>query len=135
MKKFTNIFFTALIFIGLGYFMTGTFLKDQTSDFAQSFNKYNLLADKGPKFVKVDNQVAADYDGEGNYTYYLKSYDRQSRPHYVEFTGYGKLKQGQYIKLDTRGTHVKSYKKVSRDSLPYNVSRKLRKDYKINHES
>lgn len=135
MKKFTNIFFIALICLGTVYFITGSFLKSKTSNFAQGFNKYNLVAEKDSKFIKIDTNAATDYDAAGNYTYYLKSYDRQSKPHFIQFTGVGKLKEGQYVKLDTRGTHVKSYKKVSRDSLPYNVSRKLRKDYKINHES
>ena len=135
MKKFINVLLVGLIVLGLGYYMAGSFLKNKTSDFAQNFNQYNLLADKGPRFVKVDNQKAFDYDGYGDYTYYLKSYDRQSRPHYIEFTGNGKLKQGQYIKLDTRGTYVKAYKKVSQHALPYNVSRKLHNDYQFNQDS
>jgi conserved hypothetical protein TIGR01655 len=101
--------------------------KDSTDQFSQAFNNYNFMVKREPKYVKIDNTNAKDNDGYGNYTYDLKSYDRSGNAHKIEFMGMGKLKQNHYLKLDTKGSYVYSYKEVFKDDMPYKVYQKLNK--------
>ncbi|KRN94395.1 YxeA family protein [Companilactobacillus kimchiensis] len=120
MKKFHDIFFMTLIFLGLAYFMTGSFVKDKTSPLAKNFNQYNLLAKRSPKFIQIDH-AASDKEDDGSYTYYADGFDRQGMGHEVEFNSDEDLADGQLIKLDTKGSYIKDYKKIEPNDMPYKV--------------
>ena len=120
MKKFINLFFTTMIILGTGYYMAGTYLKNQTSEFAQNFNQYNLLAKSSPKFIEI-NYDDSDKENDGSYTYYAAAFDRQGHRHDIVFNSDDDLADGQLLKLDTKGNYVKSYKKIQADDMPYKV--------------
>lgn len=120
MKKIINYFFIALIILGSGYYMAGTYFKNKTSHTAQNFNQYNLLAKHSPKFIQIDYRDA-DKESDGSYTYYTDGYDRQGHHHEVDFNSNTDLKEGQYLKLDTKGNYVNDYQKISANDMPYKV--------------
>ena len=120
MKKLRDGFFIILIMMGVVYFMTGSFVKNKTSDFAQNFNRFNLQAKRSPKFMQIDYQDS-DQESDGSYTYYADSYDRQGNYHDIVFNSDDDLKEGQYLKLDTKGNYIKGYKKIQANDMPYKV--------------
>ena len=125
MRSFLRVFLLGVVIMGLGYLGVCAYAKDNTSQTAQAFNAYNVLVKREPKYVKIDNKGAKDNDGYGNYTYDLKSYDDNGHEHPVKFMGMGKLKQGHYLELDTKGSYVYSYKEVFKKDMPSNVYTKL----------
>lgn len=129
MKKIIDVLSIALISLGAVYLMVGSFAKDDSSEFAQNFNKYNILVNRSAKYAKIDNSsesLEKNENDDGKYTYYLDSFDRHGKLQEVEFSTPVKFKQNQYIKLDTKGSDVKSYKAITRDDMPYKIDRKLR---------
>lgn len=112
--------------MGVIYFMTGSFVKDRDSNFAQSFNRFNLQAKRSPKFIQID-YTDSDKEADGSYTYYADSYDRHGNWHDIEFNSDDDLKEGQFIKLDTKGNYIKGYQKITANDMPYKV-------YNIFHE-
>lgn len=127
MKKIAEVLSIALLSLGTIYLIVGTFAKNGSSELAQSFNQYNLLAKRGPQFAKIDNSYdSTAEDEDGNYTYYLDGFDRQGNPREVEFSTPKKLKQNQYVKLDAQGSHIKGYEIITRDGMPYKVYSELK---------
>lgn len=102
-------------------------LKDNTSAAGQAFNQFNILVKEESRYVKIDNAKAVDEDGYGNYNYTLPSYDQKGQEHPIKFTGMGKLKQGHYLKLTTKGTYVITYQEAFEQNIPHNVYEKLNK--------
>lgn len=100
--------------------MAGSFYKDKNTEFAQSFNHYNLLARSSPKYIQIDYEDA-DEESDGSTTYYTDSYDRQGKYHEIDFNSDADLKDGQLLKLDTKGSYVRSYQKILPDDMPYKV--------------
>ena len=125
MRSFLRVFLLGIVIIGLGYLGACFYTKDNTSQVSQAFNNYNILVKREPRYVKIDNKDAKDKDGYGNYTYNLKSYDQDGIEHPIEFMGMGKLKQNHYLKLDTKGSYVYSYKEVFKKDIPSDVYTKL----------
>ena len=125
MRSFLRVFLLGIVILGMGYLGVCAYAKDNTSQAAQSFNAMNVLVKREPKYVKIDNRNAKDEDGYGNYTYDLKSYDADGKQHAIKFMGMGKLKQGHYLKLDTKGSYVYSYKEVFKNDIPSDVYTKL----------
>jgi len=120
MKKVINVLLVGLIILGLGYYMAGSYLKNQNTEFAQSFNRYNLLAKRDPKFMKLDFE-SANEERDGSYTFYADTYDRQGNHHEIDFHSDDDFNNGQLIKLDTKGSYVKSYQVINPDDLPYKI--------------
>lgn len=125
MRSFLRVFLLGIAVLAIGYFAVCFTVKDSTSQSAQAFNAYNVLVKREAKYVKIDNKEAKDEDGYGNYTYDLKSYDDNGNEHPIKFMGMGKLKQGHYLKLDTKGSYVYSYKEVFKKDMPSDVYTKL----------
>lgn len=124
MKKIINFTLTVLIFIGTGYYLAGSYLRNSNSEFAQKFNRYNLLAKRSPKYMQIDYQDS-EKEADGSFTYYADSYDRQGKWHEINFNSDDDLADGQYLKLDTKGNYVKDYHKINPNDLPYGVYRIL----------
>lgn len=121
MKKLCNIIFITLIFLGVGYYMTGSVMKNRSTEFAQNFNRYNILAKRAPKFTQVDYDNAQAAKG-GSYTFYADSYDRYGHHHEIVFrSDDDNLNDGQLLKLDTKGSYVKGYKTIGSNDMPYKV--------------
>ncbi|PMD73799.1 YxeA family protein [Companilactobacillus nuruki] len=125
MRSFLRVFLLGIVIIGVGYLGVCAYTKDNTSQAAQSFNAYNVLIKREPRYVKINNKEAKNNDGYGNYTYDLKSYDNDGNEHSVKFIGMKKLKQGHYLQLDTKGSYVYSYKEVFKKDIPSDVYTKL----------
>lgn len=125
MRSLLRVFLLGLVVMMVGYFGACFYSKDNTSQVAQAFNAYNVLVKREPKYVKIDNKSAKDTEGYGNYTYDLKSYDKDGQEHPIQFLGMGKLKQGHYLELDTKGSYVYSYKEVFQKDIPSDVYTKL----------
>jgi len=125
MRSFLRVFLLGIVIMGIGYFSICLSVKDSTSQSAQAFNAFNVLVKREPKYVKIDNNRAKDEDGYGNYVYDLKSYDENGVEHPVKFSGMGKLKQGHYLELDTKGSYVYTYKEVFQKDIPSDVYTKL----------
>lgn len=125
MRSFLRVFLVGILILGLGYLGACVYAKDNTGQAAQAFNGYNVLVKHEPKYVKIDNKEAKDEDDYGNYTYDLKSYDADGHEHPIKFMGMGKLKQGHYLELDTKGSYVYSYKEVFQKDIPSDVYTKL----------
>ncbi|AUI72005.1 YxeA family protein [Companilactobacillus alimentarius] len=125
MRSFLRLFLLAIFILGVGYLGACAYNKDNTSESAQALNKYNILVKREARYVKIDNSNAKDKDGYGNYTYDLKGYDKDGHSHPTSFMGMGKLKQDHYLKLDTKGTYVYSYKEVFKKDIPSDVYTKL----------
>ena len=125
MRSFLRVFLLGIVILGIGYISICFYAKDNTSQAAQSFNGVNVLVKREPKYVKIDNNGAKDEDGYGNYTYDLKSFDDNGNEHPIKFMGMGKLKQGHYLRLDTKGSYVYSYKEVFKKDIPSDVYTKL----------
>jgi len=123
MKKLISAFFFSIIILSCGYLILCSGIKNHTTDFAQNFNQYNVLAKREPKYIKIKRIATADENGYA--TYYLKGYDRYSQKHNLEFTSADTFKKGQYLKLDTKGTYVDDYQKISINDMPYTVYHKL----------
>jgi uncharacterized protein (TIGR01655 family) len=118
MKNLLKFLLIAALIIGGSYIGACLYTKDRTDQFSQALGQYNFLVKREPKYVKIDNSKAADKDGYGNYTYDLTSYDKNGDAHKVEFMGMGKLKQGHYLKLDTKGAYVYSYRESFKSDMP-----------------
>jgi len=125
MRSFLRVFLLGIVIMGIGYFSICLSVKDSTSQSAQAFNAFNVLVKREPKYVKIDNNRAKDEDGYGNYVYDLKSYDENGVERPVKFSGMGKLKQGHYLELDTKGSYVYTYKEVFQKDIPSDVYTKL----------
>jgi len=125
MRSFLRVFLLGIVVVVIAYFGACFATKDSTSQAAQAFNAYNVLVKREPRYVKIDNKEAKDDDGYGNYTYDLKSYDDDGNEHPIKFMGMGKLKQGHYLELDTKGSYVYSYKEVFKKDMPSDVYTKL----------
>ncbi len=123
MKKLSAIIFPTIIILICGYLIICSGIKNRTSEFAQDFNQYNVLAKREPKYIKINYVTEPDKDGYS--TYYLRGYDRYSKAHDLEFTSDDDFKDGQYLKLDTKGSYVDDYQKVSVNGMPYKVYHKL----------
>lgn len=122
MKKFIQILFTALIFLGFNYYLAANYFKNKDTELAQNFNQYNLLAKREPKFVKIDH-ADAEEENDGSITYYADSYDRQGNYHEIDFNSDDELPNDQLVKLDTRGSYIKDYRFIKSDDLPFKVYR------------
>lgn len=122
MKKIINILLMGLVVLGLGYYMAGSYLKDKNTEFAQSFNRYNLLAKRDPKFIQVD-YADANKENDGSYTFYADAYDRQGHWHEIDVHSNDDLDDGQLLKLDTKGSYVKGYQVINPDDLPFKLYR------------
>lgn len=120
MKKFINVFFMTLMVFGVAYYMAGSFYKDKNTEFAQNFNRYNILAKSGPKYIQVDHEDS-EQEADGSTTYYADGYDRQGKYHEVDFNSDDDLEDGQLLKLDTKGSYIKDYQKILPDDMPYKV--------------
>ncbi|MFC6175744.1 YxeA family protein [Companilactobacillus huachuanensis] len=125
MRSFLRVFLLGIVVVVIAYFGACLITKESSSQAAQAFNAYNVLVKREPKYVKIDNKEAKDEDGYGNYTYDLKSYDDAGNEHSIKFMGMGKLKQGHYLELDTKGSYVYSYKEVFEKEIPSDVYTKL----------
>lgn len=125
MRSFLRVFLLGIFLLVIGYFGACVGLKDSTSEMGQALNKFNVLVKEEPRYVKIDNSKAVDEDGYGNYDYTLTSYDQKGQEHPIKFTGMGKLKEGHYLKLTTKGTYVITYKEAFEQDIPHNVYEKL----------
>lgn len=125
MRKLLKVLLSTIFLMGLAYSIAGNAMKDDPSEMGQAFNKFNIFAKEESKYVKIDNSNAHDEYGYGNYEYDLKSYDSAGQAHPLKFTGMGKLKQGRYLELDTKGTYVITYREVFEKDLPNGVYQKL----------
>ncbi|AKP67935.1 YxeA family protein [Companilactobacillus ginsenosidimutans] len=118
MKNLLKFLFISILIVGGSYVGACLYTKDRTDQFSQALGQYNFLVKRDSWYVKIDNSKGADEDGYGNYEYDLKSYDSEGEPHQVKFTGMGKLKQGHYLKLDTKGAYVYSYEEAFKNNMP-----------------
>ena len=118
MRPYLRLIMLFTVILGGAYLAACHYAKNSDSQVAQTINTYSVLAPKETKYVKVDNTKAKDHNGYGNYEYSLTSFDKDGAPQKVKFTGTGKLKQGHYLKLKTKGTHVKTYQEVTPDHMP-----------------
>lgn len=125
MKRFLRLILTVFLVAGIGYTVLCLTMKDNSSELGQAINMYNVFAKEEPKYVKIDNAKGRDEAGYGNYEYKLTSYDAQGNPHPIQFTGMGKLKQGHYLKLTTKGTYVSTYEEAFQKDIPHVVYDKL----------
>jgi len=125
MRSLLRVFLLGISVMVIAYFGACLVTKDSTSQGAQAFNAFNVLAKREARYVKVDNSKSRDEDGYGNYTYNLKSYDDEGKEHPIEFMGMGKLKQDHYLELDTKGSYVYTYKEVFKKDMPSDVYTKL----------
>lgn len=125
MRSLLRVFLLGISVMVIAYFGACLVAKDGTSQVAQAFNAYNVLAKREARYFKIDNANSRDEDGYGNYTYNLKSYDDEGKEHPIEFMGMGKLKQDHYLELDTKGSYVYSYKEVFKKDMPSDVYTKL----------
>ena len=127
MRSFLRVFLLGIFLLVIGYLGACVGLKDNTSAAGQAFNQFNILVKEESRYVKIDNAKAVDEDGYGNYNYTLPSYDQKGQEHPIKFTGIGKLKQGHYLKLTTKGTYVITYQEAFEQNIPHNVYEKLNK--------
>ena len=118
MRSFLRVFLLGIFLLVIGYLGACVGLKDNTSAAGQAFNQFNILVKEEPRYVKIDNAKAVDEDGYGNYNYTLPSYDQKGQEHPIKFTGMGKLKQGHYLKLTTKGTYVITYQEAFEQNIP-----------------
>ena len=125
MKSFSKFFLLLVAFIGGTYLAACAYAKTNTSDLAQAVNSHSILATREAKYVKIDNAHGRDEDGYGNYIYTLTSYNKDGQEQEVRFTGMGKLKQGHYLKLDTKGTYIITYEEAFPKDMPANVTAHL----------
>ncbi|MFD1417661.1 YxeA family protein [Companilactobacillus keshanensis] len=125
MRNLLKFLFISVIVAGGLYLAVCIHAKDSTDQFSQAINQYNFLVKRESRYVKIDNTNAKDKDGYGNYYYNLVSYDDNGNPHKIEFMGMGKLKQNHYLKLDTKGSYVYTYKEVFEKNIPSDVYTKL----------
>lgn len=125
MGKMLGAFLKLFLIVIAGFLVLCVTMQDNTSEIGQAVSKYSPLAKNELKYVKIDNANAHDSAGYGNFDYDLKSYDTSGKEHPIKFTGMGKLKQGHYLELDTKGTYVKTYREVFSKDLPNGVEAKL----------
>ncbi|MQS76643.1 YxeA family protein [Companilactobacillus halodurans] len=125
MRSYLRVFLLGIFLLGLGYLGGCLYAKNNTSEVAQIFNKFNILAKRESRYVRIDNKNAKDKDGYGNYTYNLKSYDKKGKEAPISFTGMGKLKSGHYLKIDTKGSYVYTYKEVFKKDIPSNIFKRV----------
>lgn len=125
MKSLLKFFLISILIIGGSYLGACLYTKDRSDQFSQALGQYNFLVKREPKYVKIDNSKGRDEDGYGNYQYYLTSYDSEGKSHPIQFTGMGKLKQGHYLKLDTKGAYVYSYEEVFEKTMPKKAFEKV----------
>lgn len=125
MKSFLRLLLTVFLVAGISYTVLCFTMQDNSSELGQAINMYNVFAKEEPKYVKIDNAKGRDEDGYGNYVYQLTSYDAQGNSHPARFTGMGKLKQGHYLKLTTKGTYVSTYEETFQKDMPKVVYDKL----------
>lgn len=125
MRSYLRVFLFGIFLLGMGYLGLCAYAKDNPGQNAQAFNRYNILVKHEAKYVKIDNKNAKDNDGFGNYDYKLTSYDKNGKKKQIEFTGMKKLKQGHFLKLDTKGNYVYSYKEVFKKDIPSDIFTKL----------
>lgn len=118
MKNLFKFLLSLILIMSAGYLFLCISMKNNPGEMGQAVNKFNILAKEEPRYVKIDNTHARDEDGYGNYKYNLKSYNEQGIEQPIEFTGMGKLKQGHYLKLTTKGTYVITYEEAFENSIP-----------------
>lgn len=125
MRHLFKFLFTIIITLGIAYLFLCMTMIDNPSELGQAVNQFSIIAKEEPKYVKIDNTNARDEAGYGNYEYSLKSYDQKGKEHPVKFTGMGKLKQGHYLKLTTKGTYVITYEEAFENNIPEAAFSKL----------
>lgn len=118
MKSIFKTFLTLILGLAAAYTIVCFVMKDNPSEFGQAVNQFSIFAREEPKYVKIDNAKGKDEAGYGNLEYRLTSYDANGDPHPIQFTGMGKLKQGHYLRLDTKGTYVLTYAEAFENDIP-----------------
>jgi len=126
MRSLLKFLLLSATIIGLAYVGACAYTKDRTDQFSQALGQYNFMVKKEPRYVKIDNAKGKDEDGYGNYDYNLTSYDKDGNEHPIQFTGMGKLKQGHYLEVMTKGAYVYTYKEVFQKDMPNDVYSKLK---------
>ncbi|MFD1472426.1 YxeA family protein [Companilactobacillus mishanensis] len=125
MKSLLKFLLLSVLIVGGAYLGACAYTKDRTDQFSQALGAYNILVKRESRYVKIDNSKGHDEDGYGNYDYDLTSYDKDGNPHQVKFTGMGKLKQGHFLKLDTKGAYVYTYDEAFKRNIPSAAYNKL----------
>lgn len=125
MKTFFKRLLTVIIGLMGMYSLVCIINKDNPSVFGQAVNQFSIFTHEEPKYVKIDNSKGRDKAGYGNYEYALTGYDKNGNAHPVEFTGHGKLKEGHYLRFETKGSYVKTYSEAFENDMPKIVFDKL----------
>ncbi|MGO3899397.1 MAG: YxeA family protein [Lactiplantibacillus argentoratensis] len=117
-----------IIMVSVGVsFVVPTMTKNQGSEFAMAVDNLNPFVKVQTVYGRTTRAISHSTGqmGEDVYTYRMLTSDAQGKQRCLTFTADHRLKQGHYLKIETKGQNVNSWEAVETHQVPADIQKVL----------
>ncbi|WP_125546212.1 YxeA family protein [Levilactobacillus lindianensis] len=128
LKALLTISGTLLILLAIGAIFAPAMTRNRGSEVAMAHDNVNPWVKNETVYADTTSQPIKHFiggGGEDEYTYVLQTYNEQGKSRKLTFDVQWKLKPHHFLKIETKGQNVETWKAVARETVPSGARQNL----------